>query len=70
VKGSQYPYDRNLPDGKRFTEPEPADEKESQETNNQTNKANSGRTADGAKPKTSAAKDKVKKAKSKKVLNS
>ena len=70
VKGSQYPYDRSLPDGKTFTEPEPTAEKDSQKTNNQSTTANSGRTTDGSKPKPSPAKDKVTKAKSKRVLNS
>ena len=70
VKGSQYPYNRSLPDGRVFTQPEPADEKDSQKTNNQGNKANTGRTADGAKAKTNPAKAKVTKAKAKRVLNS
>tara|TARA_R100000315_G_C5225256_1_gene136429 strand:- start:619 stop:1491 length:873 start_codon:yes stop_codon:yes gene_type:complete len=70
VKGSQYPYNRSLPEGKVSSDSEPVDEKDSQKTNNQSSKADSGRTADGSKPKTNAAKDKVTKAKGKKVLNS
>ena len=70
TKGATFPYDRSLPDGNKSEEAEATDDKESQGTNNQDDKSDSGRTADGAKPKPGPAKDKVKKAKSKKVLNS
>ena len=68
-KNSQFPYDRNLPSGNSFQKPpEPKDDKESTSTSNQETKAKSGRTADGAKPKPNAAKDKVTTAKSKNIL--